>query len=198
MEETTPLAVCKHIRENVDVSKLLFKGCHFNAIVNNADFFSGHIYSDGGSVYWGTIQQRTDSINNCQLYKYFSYGGADSVIPFKKGYENTPATAVAADITEGKTAWVNGELVTGTRPAPINYLSGSKSQNIANGASVTWTFKFSTPFDSIPKVSWTANFTLSGGNVYNVSKTGFSFTGTLRSGSWSSSEYVTFSWTATV
>lgn len=114
------------------------------------------------------------------------------------GTDTSGTTATAADITKGKTAWVNGELVTGTRPAPINYLSGSKSQNIANGASVTWTFKFSTPFDSIPKVSWTANFTLAGGNVYNVSKIGFSFTGTLRSGSWSSSEYVTFSWTATV
>lgn len=40
--------------------------------------------------------------------------GADSVIPFKKGYENTPATATAGTIAKGETAWVNGELITGT------------------------------------------------------------------------------------
>ena len=128
MEETTALAVCKHIRENVDVSKLLFKGCHFNAIVNNADFFSGHIYSDGGSMYWGTIQQRTDSINNCQLYKYFGSRGADSVNPFK----TVPA----------------GYL-------PAKMLSGSFSKTI-NGGGSSWTgetdvtIKFDPPFNKTP------------------------------------------------
>lgn len=128
MEETTPLAVCKHIRENVDVSKLLFKGCHFNAIVNNADFFSGHIYSDGGSIYWGTIQQRTDSIDNCQLYKYFSSGGADTVIPFKS-------------IPEGY--------------SPAKMLSGSFSATI-NGGGSSWTgetdvtIAFNPPFNKTP------------------------------------------------
>ena len=28
--------------------------------------------------------------------------------------EQTPGTAMAEDITEGKTAWVNGEMITGT------------------------------------------------------------------------------------
>lgn len=61
------------------------KGCHFNAIVNNADFFSGHIYSDNGVMYWGTIMQRGSSSDNCTMYKCFSSGGADSVTPFKSG-----------------------------------------------------------------------------------------------------------------
>ena len=139
------MAVCKHIRENVDVSKLLSKGCHFNAIVNNADFFSGHIYSDGGTMYWGTIQQRTDSIDNCQLYKYFSSGGADTVIPFKKGYENTPATAVAAEILKGKTAWVNGILLTGTLVATTVSKTESKSSSYGIGGygSTTVTLTYS-------------------------------------------------------
>lgn len=154
LEETTPLAVCKHIRENVDVSKLLIKGCHFNAIVNNADFFSGHIYSDGDIMYWGTIQQRTDSIDNCQLYKYFSSGGADTVIPFNNIKICTQATATAEQITKGYTAWVNGELITGTRPAPVITLSGIV--NTSKGWDTTsWsgTVTFSSPFDSVPNVT---------------------------------------------
>ncbi len=63
----------------------LIKGCHFNAIVNNADFFCGHIYSDGGSTWWGTVQQRGTSIDGNTIYKYLYIGGADSVTPFRGG-----------------------------------------------------------------------------------------------------------------
>lgn len=82
LDEATPLAVCKYIRENIDKTRMLNQGFHFNAVVNNVDFFSGHIYSDNGDMYWGTIQQRSDSIDNSQIYKYFSSGGADTVSPF--------------------------------------------------------------------------------------------------------------------
>ena len=162
LEETTPLAVCKHIRENVGVSKLRFKGCHFNAVVNNADFFSGHIYSDGGTMYWGTIQQRSNSIDKCQLYKYFCSGGADTVIPFKKGDElSIGTTATSADITQGKTALCNGVLVTGTRPAPSSLQSGKFSFSSASYETITRTIYFDPEFDTTPKVT----YTLSGGRM---------------------------------
>ena len=90
LSETTAVAVCKYIRENVPTSELI-KGYHFNAVVNGMDFFSGHIYSDGGSTWWGTVQQRTNSVENSTLYKYFSSGGADSVLPFK-GVKVIPIT----------------------------------------------------------------------------------------------------------
>ena len=51
-------------------------------MVNELDFFSGTIYSDGGSTWWGTIQQRTTSIDTNTIYKYLCVGGADSVTPF--------------------------------------------------------------------------------------------------------------------
>ena len=124
--------------------------------------------------------------------------GADTFRPFKDLVRDTAATAGAEHITKGYTAWVNGKLITGTREAPINSQTGSISQNIANGASVTWNINFDKAFDTIPTVTWSSNFTLQGGSVYNVSRTGFIFSGTLRSGEWSTSEYVTFSWTASV
>ena len=54
-------------------------GYQFNALVNNADFFTGCIYSDGGSSYWGTVLQRGYGIDNCKLYKYFAANNTDSV-----------------------------------------------------------------------------------------------------------------------
>lgn len=48
--------------------------------------------------------------------------------------EETPATAVAGDILQGKTAWVNGSLLTGTKQAPE-----SVDRLIALGSDVTVT-----------------------------------------------------------
>ena len=93
LSETSAIAVCKYIRENVSATELI-KGCHFNAIVNNADFFCGHIYSDGGSTWWGTIQQRGGSIDTNNVYRYFSYGGADSVAPFSNDVKHTLIVSV--------------------------------------------------------------------------------------------------------
>lgn len=40
--------------------------------------------------------------------------GADTFYPFKDLVRDTPATATAGKIAKGETAWVNGELITGT------------------------------------------------------------------------------------
>ena len=80
--------------------------------------------------------------------------GADTFNPFKNLVRDTPATATAAMITEGFTAWVNGELITGTRPLPVNTQSGSKSYNaIGWGNVIDFKITFPKEFDSVPSVS---------------------------------------------
>lgn len=80
--------------------------------------------------------------------------GADTFRPFKDLARDTPANATAAMITEGFTAWVNGELITGTRPLPVNTQSGSKSYNtIGWGNVIDFTITFPKEFDKIPSVS---------------------------------------------
>lgn len=82
LSECTPVAAMKYMREHYANN---CDGHNFNVVVNNQDYFSGHIYSDGGSTAWGTIQQRTDSIDTITTYQYFwANGGADSVRPFNQ------------------------------------------------------------------------------------------------------------------
>ena len=80
--------------------------------------------------------------------------GADTVTPFKKGYEDTPGTATAKMLTKGYTAWVNGKLITGERIAPVTKLSGTFELWIPLTECVTTKIvEFSTPFDKVPTVS---------------------------------------------
>ena len=91
--------------------------------------------------------------------------GADTVYPFKSVSKLTEATATAGDITVGKSAWVNGELIIGTRPAPINSQTGSFYYNApgknalgvhGDYAAVSYYYlKFPNAFDSVPKVTTT-------------------------------------------
>ena len=81
LPETSALEVGKYIRENIEPSLIFEKGYHFKALVNNEEFFTGHIYTDYtdvGGNYWGTIESRLG-----EICKYQYIGGADSVIPFK-------------------------------------------------------------------------------------------------------------------
>lgn len=63
----------------------------FDIVAGNTDFFSGTLSTDSladaaGRTVWGFIQQRSNSVNNSKLYKYFAVGigGAGSVSPFSK------------------------------------------------------------------------------------------------------------------
>lgn len=67
--------------------------------------------------------------------------------------KETAATAAAALITEGYTAWVNGVKVTGTRPAPTTQQTGNFTRDVSKNATVTGTIVFPTSFDTTPKVA---------------------------------------------
>ena len=107
--------------------------------------------------------------------------GADTVIPFS-GEVNlvalTPATALAGHITEGMTAWVNGELITGTRTPEVNSQSGSHYfGHVVSDEEYTVIITFKVQFDKVPKIT----LSISGANyrndqlyAYNISRTGFS------------------------
>ncbi len=77
-------------------------------------------------------------------------GGADTVYPFKNLERDTQATATAAQLTVGATAWVNGKLITGTRPAPVTAQSGSVTFMVAAGKDTSP--KTSTQLVTFPKV----------------------------------------------
>ena len=77
------------------------------------------------------------------------------------------ANATPGDITRGKTAYVNGVFITGTRPAPSTLQSGQFSFSSASYEQITRTVYFNPEFDSVPKVT----YTLSGGRMSMVSVT---------------------------
>ena len=85
LPDTSALEICKYIRENINADIMRDRGYQFNALVNGGDWFSGTIYSDGGNSHWGTVHQRAYGIEPSTLYKYVSFGGADSVAPFNSG-----------------------------------------------------------------------------------------------------------------
>lgn len=130
--------------------------------------------------------------------------GADTLIPFKNLETSTPGTATAEHITEGFTAWVNGELITGTRPQAPNTLSGSGSTwKDWDQMTMTGSVTFSTPFDTIPTVSAYVSYAHDGGygvtgkfsmSVSNVTRSGFNWK--ITTSSWEKPASISFAWTA--
>lgn len=96
-------------------------------------------------------------VNNEGEYGYIvtDSEGADTFFPFKDLERDTAATAAAAQITEGYTAWVNGKLIVGTRPAAPKTLSGEFYRGIGEGvATYKYQIDFSPAFDVIPEFTY--------------------------------------------
>jgi hypothetical protein len=107
--------------------------------------------------------------------------GADTVHPFKNLVRDTQANAVADTITEGFCAWVNGELIWGTRPAPINSQTGTIGIGYMSQDSQTSVVTFEKIFDTIPTVTVSNVFTnngeyCTGYRITNVTERGFTIT----------------------
>ena len=79
----------------------------------------------------------------------------ENILSIQTGIDTSGATATAADITEGKTAYANGQYIVGIRPAPATIDSGTHSFSISGMRTVDYTIYFAKEFDTVPKVSYT-------------------------------------------
>lgn len=111
--------VCDYINKNYLLGQLSpATTVDFDVVASNADWFTGTLSTDStaliaGRTVWGIVQQRTSSVENSTLYKYFASGtgGAGSVSPFKR-YEDGYNTGYAA----GQSAGVpSGSCIAGWR-----------------------------------------------------------------------------------
>lgn len=79
--------VCDYINKNYLMGQITpMYSIEFDVVASNADFFSGVLSTDSNvdinsRTVWGIVQQRTASVENSTLYKYFASGtgGAGSV-----------------------------------------------------------------------------------------------------------------------
>lgn len=79
--------VCDYINKNYLMGQITpMYSIEFDVVASNADFFSGVLSTDSNvdinsRTVWGIVQQRTVSVENSTLYKYFASGtgGAGSV-----------------------------------------------------------------------------------------------------------------------
>lgn len=115
-------AVCDYINKNYLLGQLSpATTVDFDVVASNADWFTGTLSTDStalvaGRTVWGIVQQRTSSVKNSTLYKYFASGtgGAGSVSPFKsydQGYAQGVTDAdnrANANSTNYKTGYNNG------------------------------------------------------------------------------------------
>lgn len=114
----------------------------------------------------------------------------------------TAATALASDITIGCTAWVNGVLVTGTRPAPLKSLTGSFGIWLWGDETQTVDVVFEEKFDELPTVTGSPSYNSNGSHVssiriYNVTTSGFTVS-IYGDGNGSQGITGTYYWTARV
>lgn len=125
-------AVCDYINKNYLMGQLSpATTVDFDVVASNTDWFSGTLSTDTttlspGRTVWGIVQQRTSSVENSTLYKYFGSGtgGAGTVSPFKRyedGYNTGYVAGQSAGVPSGSCiagwrsidSYSNGQWVTG-------------------------------------------------------------------------------------
>lgn len=99
------------------------------------------------------------------------YHNGEGVITANSLAAQTSATATAAQITAGYTAWVNGVKITGTRVNPGLVQSGYFDITVPAHSSTSKIVTFSTPYEVTPTVTWgkTLVSNVEAGYINNVS-----------------------------
>lgn len=124
--------VCDYINKNYLLGQLSpATTVDFDVVASNTDWFTGTLSTDStaliaGRTVWGIVQQRTSSVENSTLYKYFASGtgGAGTVSTFKRyedGYNTGYAAGQSAGVPSGSCiagwrsidSYSNGQWVTG-------------------------------------------------------------------------------------
>lgn len=112
-------AVCDYINKNYLLGQLSpATTVDFDVVASNADWFTGTLSTDStalvaGRTVWGIVQQRTSSVENSTLYKYFASGtggvGSVSALDHVKSFIDVSTilksyTTIAAGATVTYTA----------------------------------------------------------------------------------------------
>lgn len=111
--------VCDYINKNYLMGQITpMYSIEFDVVASNADFFSGVLSTDSNvdinsRTVWGIVQQRTASVENSTLYKYFASGtggvGSVSALDHVKSFIDVSTilksnTTIAAGATVTYTA----------------------------------------------------------------------------------------------
>lgn len=120
-----------------------------------SDVLEGKTFTnDDGVEYTGTMHNMgavTKSLNCGGSYTIpAGYHNGSGKITANSLASQTSATATAAQIASGKTAWVNGTKITGTATIAATYLTGTVTGTLPMNNSVSVTINFSPAFSAKP------------------------------------------------
>ena len=146
-----------------------------NGDATAANVLSGKtFFSDSYTAKTGTLTingAKTASLNCGGSYTIpAGYHNGSGKVTANSLSSQTSATAAAADIASGKTAWVNGKKITGTRPAAVKTASGTVNLSVPKESTKSTIVKFPTPFESIPTVTAVVDHAIQNGVADIVSR----------------------------
>lgn len=196
-----------HGNDLTGLGNLFSEGAYVNVVLDT-NYGNAYLQNAGTNSYFEGMLRASNGVpfrfgvteNGEYGYIVTDEEGADTVHPFKNLERDTQATATAAQLTVGATAWVNGKLITGTRPAPVTAQSGSVTFMVSAGKeespkTTTHLVTFPKVFDKTPSVSIVAGSRQQYMTVTATSVNQSSFIINART-TFSGSENITFSWSA--
>lgn len=142
----------------------------FNILVNNADFYSGTCYTDGGNTAWGDINKRGSEADPGSVWKWvtfnFKTGGADPVLkklcdPDIKKHKITGKTFSV------KASEISASKILGVGIEKFSYSVGVDNANWSYGCSISSSYSDDSASGSV-SATWGGP---AGAGNYNISAT---------------------------
>ena len=149
---------------------------------NNVKYGSSGSSVDTNTIidaFYGSVEER-ETLAKTITDKGVATSAADTLTTMAANLSRVPigGTAVANETVEGKTAWTNGDFITGTYDLPQSD-SYKTTYYMYSGTTYDHSYTFETPFSTIPNVIMDARYM--GDNeegyahcwVTEITKTGF-------------------------